>query len=202
MTFERDQDIGTSSDSPEPKDILAVDVGVEHLRAVLSNLYRPSMVAVSVEKVIVANGAYAAGDVVNDASGTAWHFKNMVRQLGGGGYITGALITAETTAIASLFTLFLHTDTPTCDLDDADENTAPIKADRHIYVGRIEFAACSDVGAGMSETEAVPSTIGRLPKGFVCKSNSRDLYGVLAISNALDLVDFTTLTITLIVEQM
>ena len=169
--------------------------------------YQPSMARVSVEKIIVANGAYTAGDVISETvtggvGGTPWRFRDMARKNGGGGYITYAFITAETTAIASLLTLFLHTKTPTCELDDADANTAPIKADRHIYAGAVEFAACSDVGTGMSGTVASPSTIGGLPLGFVCAPDSKDLYGVLAISNALDLADLTTMTVTLIVEQM
>lgn len=169
--------------------------------------WEPSMVRVVAEKVIpVAGDAYDIFDVISESAtngaGTAWKFINMAKKNGGGGYITTAVIQAQTTNIASWLSLFLFTKTPTCELDEDAANTAPIWADRMFYLGRIDFPACSDIGTGMSETIATPSTVGNIPIGFVCEHDTRDIYGVLAIRNAVDLADNTTLTISLIVEQI
>ena len=203
MVLTRDQNIGAESGEPELKDIFAVDLGLEDIREALRELWIPKLVVVSQEKIVVSSGAYEAGDVVSESvsAGTAWRFVGMAKKAGGGGYITKGLVMAETTAIASRLSLFLFTDTPTCALNDDVQNTAPLKADRNIYVGRIDFPACDDVGAGMSESMVTPSTVGRLPVAFVCKHDSLDLYGVLAIHGTEDLADFTTLTIVLTVEQ-
>lgn len=166
--------------------------------------WQPSMARVIAEKIVIADGGYTADDVVSEGisdAGTAWRFSGMARKNGKGGYITTALVTAETTNIASWLSLFLFTDVPSCELDDEDANTAPLVADRLIYVGRIDFPACSDLGTGMSESLATPSTVGNLPMGFVCEHNSKDLYGVVVIRNTVDLADDTYLTFSLIVEQ-
>lgn len=169
----------------------------------LKILYSPKLVTVFSEKIVLASGAYTPEDVVSESTsaGTSWGFGGMAKSNGGGGYITQGLITAQTTNIASWFSLFLFTRPPTCELQDAAANTAPLLADRHIYVGRIDFPACDDIGTGMSETIATPSTVGKLPMAFVCDGESADLYGVLAIRNGLDLADLTVLRITLTVEQ-
>jgi len=179
----------------------------EILKGLRDSVYSPSIVEVVDEKIVIAAGAYTAGDVVSNAvsggtpAATPWRFENVVKELGGAGRIIDALILAETTAIASVFSLFIHNDVPTCELDDADANTAFLKADRGIAVVRIDFTACDDVGTGMSESTATPSTYGKLPKVFVCRPDSRDLWGVLAIQNAVDLADNTTLTIKLWIER-
>ena len=171
-----------------------------------ARLWSPTLVDIESEKIVLCSGAYDAEDVVSEAVNVAggakpWLFRDVVKKEGSGGVIVGALLTAETTAIASWFTLFLHREIPTCALGDDVVNTAPLLADRHIYIGRIDFPACSDLGTGMSETEASPSTVGRLPKVFVCSPDSKDLYGVLVIRNALDLADSTVLNIKLTIEQ-
>jgi len=179
----------------------------EILDVLKDKLWTPSLVDVWDEKIVLANGAYTAGDVVSenvDAANGAqhWTFRNVVRKPGGSGIIHDALILAQTTAIASVFSMFLHKDIPTCELGDGVTNTAFLLADRGIAVVRIDFTACDDVGTGMSESTATPSTYGKLPKAFVCKTGSKDLYGVLAIHNAVDLADTTVLRVALLVEQL
>ncbi len=178
-------------------------VNLQSIVDAIVNIWRPQIVEVYAEKSIRANGAYTAGDVVAEAVGVPWTFKNVVRRNGGAGEIIFAHIEAQTTAIASVFSQFVHTATPTCELDDADANTAPILADvqRGIYKGRFDYTACDDIGTGMSETKSSPSTYGGLPIPFVCEPNSRDLHCVLAIQNAVDLVDNTTLRNSLVIKQ-
>jgi hypothetical protein len=175
----------------------------ESIEEALKGLWKPSLVEIPCEKVVLCNGAYDAGDVVAEAAAGSlpWVFNNVAKKNGGSGYIVGALLQAETTAIASIFSLFLHSGIPTCALNDDVANTAPLKADRLIYKGRIDFPVCTSIGTGMSETMATPSTYGKCPLPFICKPNSRNLYGVLAIQNALDLADSTVLRISLIVDQ-
>lgn len=165
--------------------------------------WRPTPVIIRSEKRPLASGAYTINDVVSESAttGTAWHFRNVAKRDGGGGYIVGCLITAQATAIASEFTVFVHNAPPTCVLNDGITNTAPVVADRNIYLGRIYLDASDDIGTGMSETEASPSTPGRLPKMFVCQPGSRDLYCILAIRNVVDITDTVFLTVSLLVEQ-
>lgn len=181
---------------------------LEILERIRRKVYSPTLVAVSHEKIVLANGAYVAEDVVSENTTAAlgakfWSFPGMAKRPGGQGYIVGGFITAETTAIASWFSLFLHTDEPTCAVGDGIPNTAFLLADRHIAVpGPIDFPACSDLGTGMSSTVATASTVGNLPIPFVCKSGSTTLTGPLVIRNAVDLADTTILRVTLFVEQL
>lgn len=200
----RDLDIGMPSAAPDTSHILEVDEGLEPTREAIERLWVPKLVEVVDRKTVLASGAYTAEDVVSESTSAPlalpWVFKDCAKAVGGGGRIIDALILAETTNIASQFSLFLHKDVPTCNLFDAAINTAFIIGDIDIAVGRIHFPAADDVG-GMSETVATPSTVGNLPKTFVCKHDSRDLYGVLVIRNAVDLADLTRLTIKLWIEQ-
>jgi len=175
----------------------------ENVEDAIASLWQPGLVKVFSEKKPLASGAYTAEDVVSESTtlGQPWNFQNCARIAGGGGRIHDALILAETTNIASWFSLFLHTAHPTCNLQDAAPNTAFALADRGIAVVRIEFPACDDIGSGMSETVSTPSTVGNLPKTFVCETGSRDLWGVLAIKNAVDIADTVFLRIVLIIEQ-
>ena len=179
----------------------------ESIVQAIVDIWRPRIVEVSAKKTVLASGAYTAEDVVSEnitiATGaTPWVFKNVVRKNGGAGIIHDAFIMAQTTAIASWFSLFLHKGHPTCELGDAVPNTAFIIGDIDIAVVRIDFSASDDIGTGMSETLATPSTVGRLPKAFVCAEDSKDLQGVLAIKNAVDLADSTALRIVLMIEQL
>lgn len=179
----------------------------EILEIISDKMYSPKFVEIVAKKIILASGAYTALDVVSEATTIAlgakpWLFEGMARKRGGAGIIHDVQILAETTNIASQFSLFLHKGLPTCELGDAVPNTAFIAADVNIAVHRIHLPAADDVGTGMSETFAGPSTVGNLPKLFVCAGDSRDLQGVLAIRNAVDLADKTTLTIKIWVEQL
>ena len=169
----------------------------------IERAWRPKLVGIEAEKTIVCSGVYDAGDVMSESisAGTPFVFKDAARKIGGAGRIHDALVIAETTAIASIISLFLHTESPSCVVNDDVTNTAFTIADRKIAVVRIDFTACDDVGTGASESTATPSTYGKLPKLFVCQPKSRDLYGVVAIHNALDLADNTVLYFKLWIEQ-
>ena len=180
----------------------------ESIETAIKGLWSPKLVERHAEAIVLANGAYEIGDVVSGnvsiATGaTPWTFYNVVTKGGGAGEIKYAKIEAQTTGIASVFHLFVHSATPTCELGDAVPNTAPLLADVRsgIYKGRIDFTSCDDIGTGMSETLATPSTFGKLPLGFVCQPKSRTLHCVLAIANAVDLADTTYLRITLGILQ-
>uniref|UniRef100_A0A6M3KK61 Uncharacterized protein n=1 Tax=viral metagenome TaxID=1070528 RepID=A0A6M3KK61_9ZZZZ len=198
-------DLGESADVAQPAPLEEEDK-LEEIReeiTLIPRFWTPTMVEVIDEKIVLCSGAYDAEDVVSESTsvGKPWLFKNMAKVNGGGGYITGASITAETTAIASWFSLFLFTVMPHCALNDDVANTAPLLIDRMFYVPRLDFNSCSDLGSGMSEA-SLSSGNGGLPRAFVCHPESRDLHGVLVIRNAVDLADSTKLTIKLIVEQI
>ena len=203
--IDRDLEIGMPSEAPDPSTILAVDEGAEAVREAVKGLWVPTLVERIDRKTILASGAYTAEDVVSEAASgplaLPWRFKDCAKVTGGGGRIIDAMILAETTNIASWFSLFLHNDFPTCNLFDAVPNTAFILEDSDITQAQIDFPACFDIGTGMSSTMASPSTVGGLAKTFVCKHDSRDLWGVLAIRNAVDLGDLTRLTIKIWIEQ-
>lgn len=161
------------------------------------------LVAVADEKIVLCSGAYDAEDVVSESTtaGKAWHFANVARVEGGGGYLMDSVLLAQTTGIAGWFSLYLFTRKPTCALNDDAANTAVLAADRKYFVARIDYPACSDLGTGAPDTSATPSTIGGLPKSFVCEKGSRDLWGVMVIRNAVDLADSTWLRASLNIEQ-
>lgn len=172
----------------------------------LGLVYSPNLVAVSCEKVVLCSGAYDAEDVVSEnttAAGGAsyWSFTNVAKRAGRGGYIVGGIVTAETTAISARYALFLHSDTPTCAVGDDVANTAPLLADRGIYLGRIDFQSTSDLGTGMSESISTIGTLGNLPLPFVTGKRNV-LEGPLVIKDAVDLADNTILRVTLFIEQL
>jgi len=183
-------------------------MSIEDIEEVLTEkLWSPKLVVVHSEKVVLAAAEYVIGDVVSEnissaAGAKPWVFKDCAKVNGGGGYITHALIQAQTTAIGGWFALHLHNDMPTCELGDGIPSTCPILADRAIYQGMIDFPVCTGIGTNeMDSSEAVPGTVGRLSKAFVCRQDSKELQGVLVIRNAVDLADTTTLYITLWIEQ-
>jgi len=158
------------------------------------------------EKVLEAEGAYAAGDVMSEtdtaSTGTVWTFEEAARVNGGGGYITGVHIIDQTTALTALLVLHLYrVSNPTCELDDNAPNTSCVWADRANYIGAIELPALSEYGTGASETIATPSTVGNLPLPFTCAANDDNLYGVLITNSAFDQVDDKSVRIELYIEQ-
>ncbi len=178
--------------------VLSIGAGDERIGRVAGQL-----VSISDEKILIADGDYVADDVVSESItvGTPWLFQNVARVPGGSGYIMDSVLLAQTTNIAGWFSLYLFTRRPTCELSDGIPNTAVLAADRKYFVKRIDFPACSDLGTGSPDTDATPSTVGGLPKSFVCEKGSRDLWGVLAIRNVVDLANDTWLRVTLNVEQ-
>lgn len=145
--------------------------------------------SVSVLRTLAAAGNYDAEDVLSDSAangaGTAITFTGLAKSKGGSGHVTGGSILCSTTALTPKLTLFLFSDTPTCELDDNAANTAVLAADQANYVGQIDFKAMSDLGTGLSGTIATMSTAGNLPLSFTCKSDSNALYGVLVTRDAI-----------------
>ncbi len=160
---------------------------------------------VSVTKVCEAEGAYSAADVISETdtggAGTAWTFAAIARENGASGYITGARVISETTALTPRLVLYLYTATPTCELDDNAPNTANIWADRANVVGQIDFPAMSENGPAASATQASVSTAGGVPIPFTCAAGADDLIGVLATLDGFDQVDDKSIRVDLTVEQ-
>ena len=68
-------------------------------------------------------------------------------------------------------------------------------------MGKLDFHALSELGAGMSDATVTPSTVGNLPLAFKCKLGDDNLYGVLVTHDVFDNVDDKDITITLTIEQ-
>ena len=164
----------------------------------------PSIVTVSDNKTLIADGNYAANEVMSNdkSSGTAWNFANVARTNGGSGVITAVYaIFQQTTAITPRLTLFLFNATPTSNLNDNAANTAIIHADRAKYAGQVDISAVEDVG-GSQQAIATPSTVGNLPLYFNCAAGDPDLYGIIMTRDAITAeVAGEILTIVLVVEQ-
>jgi len=142
------------------------------------------------EKVLPASGDYNAGDVLSDGAtgsslGRAWHFPGMALTPGGAGTITKAVALLSVTALTPALTIFFFDRIPTSELDDMDANTAVLLADRFGYQGRIDLAAMADIGTGMSESIATPSTDGNIPFEFKCAGASKDLWGIVVTNDAI-----------------
>ena len=166
------------------------------------NLFAPLKV-VSVTKAI-AGATYTANYVVSESTsaGTAWEFPDVVKEDGGGGYITKAEIISESESVTPRFTVFLFTATPTGELDDDDANTNPDSADLANYIGKIDFPAMESLGTTDSVAVCSPSTVGNLPLAFVCASTSRKLYAVAVTRDAFTQSAGDNLTIKLTTEAI
>ena len=160
---------------------------------------------VSVTKEIqdTASAAYVAGEVVSDNSsgGTIWTFSAIAKVDGGTGYIVKAHVISETTSITPRLTLFLFNAAVTAELDDQAANTQLLHTDLAKYVGKIDFPAMEDLGSGVSEAVATPSTTGNLPLAFECAAAADDLYGVLVTRDAFIQVAAKDMTIRITAEQ-
>lgn len=141
---------------------------------------------VSAIKALAAAENYAAEDVLSESAsaGTAWEFKNVTEKPGGAGAIVSARVLIETTALTPRVALFLFKDTPSTNKNDNAANTAPAYADRLLYIGRVDFAPCSDLG-GQSEAEATTSPPGDLPVYFECMGDSTSIYGIPVLKDAV-----------------
>jgi len=158
----------------------------------------------STVQAVAATTDYGVNDVIcnNATTGIPWNFPNVVKNNGGGGYITKAQITVETTAQAHRLTLFLFKETPTSELDDNKVNTGPGDADRGFYLGKLDFPALESLGAGNSDVVATPSTVGGIPFAFECAAADVALYGVLVTRDAFTNETATDVyQITLTIEQ-
>jgi len=144
-----------------------------------------SLHKVSTVVSVPATTDYADNDVLSDSAsaGTAWTFSDVVQHEGGTGTIVGAIVICETTDLTQGTMLFLFKATPTSNLNDNAANTAVLWADRENYIGRLTFAALSDIG-GVSEAQLV-SGAGGLPLPFLCAENDNDIYGILATTDAI-----------------
>ena len=137
---------------------------------------------IKVNKVLVADGNYAANDVLSESktAGTAFIFK----RCGGSGYIVKATARLKTTAIAARLTMYLFDTLPTSQLNDNEANTAVLNADKDNCIGKIDFPVLEDLG-GVSESVATPSTYGNLPLSFRTKDTAETLWGILVTRDAI-----------------
>ena len=156
-------------------------------------------------QAVAAADNYGINDVLcsSASTGVVWNFADVVSRNGGNGYITKAQITCETTAQAHRLTLLLFDATPTSELRDNVTNTGPSDTDRPNYLGKIDFPALESLGAGNSDTLAIPSSpTSGIPFAFTCASADVDLYGILVTRDAFtnETVD-DDYVITLSVEE-
>lgn len=165
-------------------------------------MYQPKLKVVQNHKSLVG-GACVAGDVLSESTsnGSAWTFDRIAKKNGGDGYIVKAHALLQTTAKTPRLVLFLFTKPPTCVVNDNVENTALLLADRSFYVGKIDLPAMEDIGTGVSEAVATPSTVGNLPLAFTCASDSAELYGIVATRDDVNPTALDELSIRLTVEQ-
>ena len=142
---------------------------------------------VSVTKALAAAGDYAAGEVLSESAGagTAWTFAAIARANNASGYIVRAIALCQTTALTPRLTIFLFHTTPTCTLNDNAANTAVLWADRANFIGSIDFPAMEDLGTGVSQAIATPSTVGGLPLAFDTAAAADDLIGVVVTRDAI-----------------
>ncbi len=142
---------------------------------------------VSSTQAVAAAGDYGVNDVIcnNATTGIPWNFADVVKYVGGHGYITEVQVTVETTAQAHRLTLFLFSETPSSELDDNVTNTGPADADRGFYLGKIDIPALESLGVGNSDAIAtLTSPTAGLPFHFTCAAADTDLYGILVTRDA------------------
>lgn len=146
-------------------------------------------VEVIATKSLAAAGDYAANDVMSETAsaglGTPFVFEGVVREKGGIGTITKAIATLETTALTPQIRLFLFRERPTSEMDDNAANTAVILADREMDLGYISFLSMADLGTGVSEALATPSTDGNLPLEFNCLPGDDRIFGIAVTQDAI-----------------
>lgn len=175
---------------------------LQELLDLTKGLYHPKLVVVSDYKLVVG-GASDILDVLSEAilTGTPWGFTRPAKKNGGSGYIVKAHAMLQTTNLTPRLVLFLFTKRPTCTFNDNVVNTALVLADMGFYIGKIDFPAMEDIGTGVSEAVATPSTVGNLPLAFKCASNSNILVGVVATRDIVTPTASDRLQINLTIEQ-
>ena len=174
----------------------------DDIRELLDRTSSPKLKVVTARKVLVG-GAADALDTFSESTtdGTAWPFTGMARNNGGSGYIVKAHAMLQTTNLTPRWVLLLFTKRPTCNLNDNVTNTALLFADIDIYVGKIDFPAMEDIGTGVSESMATPSTVGNLLLAYTCAGDSTSLYGVAASRDGLTPTAKDELRFNLTVER-
>jgi len=157
---------------------------------------------VSATKTRLANTtAYGANDVVSEhaTTGTLWKFTNIARKPGGSGYIVyGRITTDEVTVQGVRYRLYLFNSSAMTGVkNDAATNTEPVYADESLRVGVIDFDAMD-----ISQTSANSSESQRddLRLAYTCATDSRDLWGLLVVLDALTPASGQLYTITLETE--
>ena len=126
------------------------------------------------------------------SAGVDWDF-----DFGGTGYIVKAWL-ANSADITPRLRLYLFSNPPTGELDDAAANTNPVTADLPYFLGWIDFPAMQQQGTGDASTLATPSTVGNLPLEF----DSSIIYGVLVQQDATATFTATALTIALTADMV
>ncbi len=165
----------------------------------------PTIKQVQVTKALIATGSsYSANDVLSESllAGTSWRFPGLARIMGGGGYITKAVVQCQAEAQTDRLTMFLFNRPPTgCNLNDNVANTAPDIADVASYQGVIDWPALSTIGTTDSVSIVTPSTTGNLPVAFTCAEGDDSLYSVLVSRDGNTLTAGESVYVTLTVEQ-
>lgn len=146
--------------------------------------------------------AYAAGDAVTDSTTapTALTFTGCAGQDGGSGLIIGALLQdSANQATKGQFELWLFTDSPTPDNDNA--LFTPTDAENRTLVCIIEFSAAfvGDATSGAGGNCVYQATA--INKAFRTDADDRELYGLLVVRNAYTPVSAERFDITLFVEH-
>lgn len=135
---------------------------------------------VRVIKPLEAAVPYVENDVMseNSTTGSAWYFAGLVDKPGGSGHLMKVMALWVTAGRTPNLVMDWYTRKPTSVLNDGVTSTGPSEDDLPFFVGSTPFAAMESHG-GVSVTEAVPSTSGRLPKAFQCDPTDTGLYGIL-----------------------
>ncbi len=165
---------------------------------------RGRMKTVTASLPLASLNAYAANDILTNstAAGTTFAFPAILRADGAYGYITGAKISFDTTAVTPRTSMFLFNAVPTGGtIRDNVLNLHITATDLAKYQGKIDWVATETLNSGASEALASPSTYGNLPISVKGASGADDLYGVLVTRDIVTLGTGGTATVSLTVEQ-
>lgn len=162
---------------------------------------------VRVTKNILVGGAYAANDVVSEATtngeGTDWNFDGMASANGGYGVIDTAMVISQTPNISPRISLILLNAAPTGELDDNAANDSPNDADLAKVLPPIDFPALNPAGTtANSSVVASASTVGNLPLLYKCAAGTTTIYGITVTRDIFTQTAGDNLTIVLIGRKL
>lgn len=141
---------------------------------------------------------YASGDVISD--GSVFSFINAALVNGGGGIIRNVMIISSsfpTTKLAAA-ELFLFHVAPNSDADNSPATISEGELANLIGVSVTPATPYAGDARADSAGSSVYQTAVNLP--FLCREDSRDIYGVLIVRNAYVPISGETFTIILTIE--